>query len=281
MSATTAPTPFTPRAVLELALCMADGGTAQEAVEVSGIDPVLAKRMLDNWAFIFLLKILPMLIGHRRKSGNRPRTEKERSRIEKAAAPVLRLFGQEQGEGAFSFTRNLRAIRRQQARTRAAAEAQAEVETEARDEVGTPARSRAQTLSEALDDANAHAAEHEKSHVQVPSETRDEPEAHAAAHAQSPVQAPDQTQTRARSKTRPHPRPFFMGPPSRSGMNSHGRHFRTATKGKNVRITHFLTHGAGNARLRLATSVPPGAFYWFFEKCAPARRLNCAQNIHI
>ncbi|MEZ5826482.1 MAG: hypothetical protein R3C97_17660 [Geminicoccaceae bacterium] len=38
---------------------MADGGTAQQAVEVSGIDPVMAERMLDNWAFILLLKILP------------------------------------------------------------------------------------------------------------------------------------------------------------------------------------------------------------------------------
>ncbi|MEZ5825292.1 MAG: hypothetical protein R3C97_11305 [Geminicoccaceae bacterium] len=88
MSATTAPTPFTPRAVLELALCMADGGTAEEAVVASGMDRVLAERLLGNLAFIFLLKILPMLIGHRRKPGNRPRTEKERSRIEKAAAPV-------------------------------------------------------------------------------------------------------------------------------------------------------------------------------------------------
>ncbi|MEZ5825415.1 MAG: hypothetical protein R3C97_11975 [Geminicoccaceae bacterium] len=111
MSATTAPTPFTPRAVLALALCMADGGTAEEAVEASGIDPDLAEWLLDNWVFLLLLKILPMLTGHRRKPGNRPRTEKERSRIEKAAAPVLKLFSEEQSDGIFSITKHLRASR--------------------------------------------------------------------------------------------------------------------------------------------------------------------------
>ncbi|MEZ5823944.1 MAG: hypothetical protein R3C97_04140 [Geminicoccaceae bacterium] len=257
MSATTAPTPFTPRAVLELALCMADGGSAEEAVESSGIDPVLAERLLDNWAFFFLLKILPMLIGHRRKSGNRPRTEKERSRIEKAAAPVLRLFGQEQGEGTFSITRHLRAIRRQQARTRAAAEAQTETQAEAEAHADARAHTQAQAQTEAPDQSETRSADRAPLHDQA------------------------QGQTRASSKTRPQVRAVSIALSSRSGKNTVLRNDGPAAKGKNVENTHFLTHGAGSARLSLINSVPRGAFFWSFEKSATACWLKYAQNLHI
>ncbi|MEZ5824316.1 MAG: hypothetical protein R3C97_06135 [Geminicoccaceae bacterium] len=263
MSATTAPTPFTPRAVLELALCMADGGTAQEALEVSGIDPVLAERMLDNWAFILLLKILPMLIGHRRKSGNRPRTEKERSRIEKAAAPVLRLFGEEQGEGTFSITRHLRAIRRQQAHARAAAEAEAEAQNEVEADVRDAA------------DRWTH------SQAQAQAEARDQSGTQAADHPQSLVQAPDLSLFRARSKTRPQARPAILGLSSRIRMNDPAKRFKMAAKGKNVEITLFSPRGAGSGRLSLIHSVPRGALFWSFEKSPSASGLNCVRIVHI
>ncbi|MEZ5823770.1 MAG: hypothetical protein R3C97_03190 [Geminicoccaceae bacterium] len=93
MSTTATHSPPTPGALFELALCILDGGSAQEAALASGIDPALAQRLVRHWAFVLLLKILPMVIGdrHRSRSGQ-PRSARERSRIRKAVQPILSLF---------------------------------------------------------------------------------------------------------------------------------------------------------------------------------------------
>ncbi|MEZ5824587.1 MAG: hypothetical protein R3C97_07545 [Geminicoccaceae bacterium] len=127
MSTPATHSPPTPGALFELALCILDGGSAQEAALASGIDPALAQRLVRHWAFVLLLKILPMVIGdrHRSRSGQ-TRSARERSRIGKAVQPILSLFTKEQGEGIFSVRRELREIRRRQAKARAEAKAMAD-----------------------------------------------------------------------------------------------------------------------------------------------------------
>ncbi|MEZ5823558.1 MAG: hypothetical protein R3C97_02070 [Geminicoccaceae bacterium] len=133
----------TPRALFELALCVADGGTAEEAARASGIAPHVAARLVGHWAFILLVRILPFLLGKRNRRsahGDNPRSKRERTVMWKAAEPVLsQLAGVD-----WSLREELRHLRRRRAECRATADGDV-----TSPDVERPAESRRSEVTEA------------------------------------------------------------------------------------------------------------------------------------
>ncbi|MEZ5823860.1 MAG: hypothetical protein R3C97_03690 [Geminicoccaceae bacterium] len=81
-----------PRAFVDLAHAVTDGRALDDAARISGIDRAFAEWLMQNWAFMILLRIIPFfkLSPNRPSKGKRIATE-ARTRSGRQSAPILAL----------------------------------------------------------------------------------------------------------------------------------------------------------------------------------------------
>ncbi|MEZ5825045.1 MAG: hypothetical protein R3C97_09985 [Geminicoccaceae bacterium] len=126
-----------PRALFELALCIMDGGAVDEGARASGLDPELAEVIAGYWAFRLLVRLLPLVLGpwrRRRSSAGKPRSERQRSAMWKAAEPVVSRFAEEE----WSLEGELRHLRRRRAEASREAEASSDDTDSSSGKAATP-----------------------------------------------------------------------------------------------------------------------------------------------